>query len=75
MSEMLIEATLYEHYNIYIKSDTDTIVVLSHLARLRAFMFARNCPDRVQAFGTFELRDLLQEVGSKFDQDGRQECQ
>jgi hypothetical protein len=41
MPEMLIETTLYEHYNMCLKSETDVTVVLTHAARLHTFLVAR----------------------------------
>jgi tetratricopeptide (TPR) repeat protein len=57
MSEMLIETTLYEHYNMCLKSETDLTVVLTHAARLRTFLVARKRDDQISTLETqtFEI--------------------
>jgi hypothetical protein len=50
MSKMLVETTLYEHYHKCLKSETDVTVVLTHAARLRAFLVTRERLDQVHIF-------------------------
>jgi tetratricopeptide (TPR) repeat protein len=57
MTEILVETTLHEHYNLCLKSETDTTVLLTHTARLRAFLVAQQRFDQVQILEhqTFEI--------------------
>lgn len=45
---MLIETTLFEHYNMCLKSETEVTAILTHATRLRHFLFTRKRFDQVE---------------------------
>lgn len=57
MTELLTEATLFEHYRLCLKSEKDTTVIITQAAKLRAFLVARHREDEVKQVErhTFEI--------------------
>jgi hypothetical protein len=57
MTDLLTEVTLYENYNRCIKSETDITVILTHAARLRAFLVTHHDVEQQQSIekATYEI--------------------